>query len=136
LTLIEAAAAMGELLYPELSYKVVGVLFTVFKSLGGGLQEKLYQRAIKTVLLKDGIPFQDEVRFDIELNGLGVGKYYIDFVIDAKIALEIKARKAFYRSDYRQIYAYLRKSGLELGILARFGINGVETKRVLRGYDK
>ena len=127
---------MVELLYPELSYKIVGVLFRVFKSLGGGLQEKLYQRAIKTVLSKEGIPFLDEVRFDIEMNGLDIGKYYIDFVIDSKIALEIKARKAFYRSDYRQIFAYLRKSGLQLGILARFGVNGVETKRVLRGYDQ
>jgi len=127
---------MAEIIYPDLSYQIVGILFKVYKSLGGGLQEKIYQRAIGQALLNGNITFQDEVRFDLQYNGSTIGKYFIDFVIDKKIALEIKSKRTLYRSDFRQIYAYLKRSGLELGILVRFGLNGVETKRVLRGYDK
>ena len=127
---------MAELIHPDLSYQIVGILFKVYKGLGGGLHEKIYQRAIEQALQNGKVAFQSEVRFDLQYNGTTIGKYFIDFVIDNKIALEIKSKRTLYRSDFRQIYAYLKRSGLELGILARFGLNGVETKRVLRGYDK
>ena len=60
----------------------------------------------------------------------------MDFVIDNKIVLELKSKRALQRMDVRQVYAYLKRSGLELGLLARFGYNGVEVKRILKGYSK
>ena len=131
---LENLSIKGKVVYPELSYQIIGVLFSVFKELGGGLQERIYQRGVKIALGKKGLTFLEQVRFDIEYHGNDVGRYFIDFVIENKIALEIKAKKSFYRSDIRQLFGYLRKSGLELGILARFGTNGVESKRILRGF--
>jgi len=125
---------MAKLLYPDLSYRIVGMLFKVFKSLGSGLQERYYQKAIKLNLQKEKIPFLEQVRTEIELYGNTIGRYYLDFIIDSKIVLEIKSRSHFYRSDIQQVLAYLKKSGLELGLLARFGKDGVKVKRILKGY--
>lgn len=124
---------MVELVYPELSYKIVGVLFSVFKQLGGGLQEKIYQRALRSAFQRQGLSFAEQVRFDIEINGESIGRYYFDFVIEEKIVLEIKSRKILHYTDFRQVYGYLKKSGLKLGLLAKFGNNGVEVKRILKG---
>ncbi len=125
---------MAKILHAELSYKIVGILFKVFKELGAGLQEKHYQKAIKLNLQKERIPFLEQVRVEIDLYGNTIGRYHLDFVIDHKIVLEIKSRSQFYRSDFQQILGYLKKSNLELGILARFGKDGVKTKRILRGF--
>lgn len=126
---------MTKILYPELSYKIVGLLFKVFNELGSGLQENIYQKAVKLALENEDIPFLEQVRYDIELFGSFVGRYYIDFVVDNKIVLELKAKKSLSRSDIRQVFGYLKKSRLELGLLARFGHNGVEVKRILRGFE-
>jgi GxxExxY protein len=125
---------VARLLHPELSYKLVGILFNVFKNLGPGLQEKYYQKAIKLQLIESKIPFLEQVRVDLNIGEENVGRYYLDFIIDHKIVLEIKARSAFFRSDIFQVLGYLNKSGLELGILARFSQDGVKTKRILKGY--
>ncbi|MFC1571345.1 GxxExxY protein [Candidatus Margulisiibacteriota bacterium] len=124
---------MADLIFPELSYKIVGLLFRVFKDLGAGLQEKHYQKAVKHLLEKEDIPFLEQVRFDIELYGNFIGRYYFDFIIDNKIVLELKARSYFYRNDTYQILSYLKKSGLKLGLLARFSSDGVKVKRILKG---
>ena len=125
---------MGKIVYPELSYKIVGILYKVFNELGSGLQENIYQRAVKMALQKEKVQFLEQVRFDIELYGKFVGRYFIDFIVENKIALELKSKKSLYRNDIRQVFGYLKRSGLELGLLARFGTNGVEIKRILKGF--
>jgi GxxExxY protein len=127
---------MADLVYSDLSYRIVGLLYKVFKDLGAGLQEKHYQKAIKLILQKENIQFLEQVRVELELYGCSIGRYYIDFVIDQKIVLEIKARPTFYRSDIHQVLSYLKQSGLKLGLLAKFGKDGVKVKRVLKGKEK
>lgn len=69
----------------------------------------------------------------MEFQGRFIGRYYIDFVIDHKLVLEIKARANFYRGDIQQVLGYLKKSSLALGLLASFSRDGVKVKRILRG---
>jgi GxxExxY protein len=104
--------------------------------MGAGFQEKYYQGAIRKVLEKERIPFLEQVRMDISIEGANIGRYYVDFVIDHKIALEIKARSFFAQKDIRQILGYLKKSGLEVGLLAGFSSDGLKIKRVLKGRDR
>ncbi len=126
---------MSKIIHAELSYKIVGVLYKVFKDLGAGLQEKYYQKAIKRCLQKEKIPFLEQVRVEIELEGEVLGRYLIDFVIEHKIVLEIKSKPHFNRADIQQVLGYLKKGNLELGLLARFGSDGVKVKRILKGYN-
>ncbi|MBI5699015.1 GxxExxY protein [Candidatus Saganbacteria bacterium] len=126
---------MVDLIHGELSYRIIGILYKIYNAMGAGFQEKYYQKAIRKVLEKERIPFLEQVRMDIDIEGAQIGRYYIDFVIDHKIALEIKARSFIAQRDIRQILGYLKKSGLEVGLLAGFASEGLKIKRLLRGYQ-
>ena len=124
---------MADLVYKELSYKTVGILFKVYNELGGGYQEKYYQRAVALELKKLGVDFKEQVPVNLSYNGKNIGKYYLDFVIENKIVLEIKAIPRFYTRDIKQILAYLKRTGLTLGILASFSKGELKFKRILKG---
>lgn len=124
---------MAEIVYPELSYKLVGILFKVYNQLGGGYQEKYYQRAIQKELLTNQIPFLEQVKCDFNYNGKLIGRYYLDFIIDHKIVLEIKTVPAFSRKDIMQVLNYLKQSDLKLGILASLNRNSIFYKRLMKG---
>lgn len=125
---------MAILIYPELSYKIMGILFEVHNELGPGYQEKHYQKAIKNKLLQSKIGFVAQVKVLIEKRDY-IGCYYMDFLIDNKIVLELKAKKQLSRIDYLQVVRYLRETGFELGILSTFSRNELIYKRILRGHS-
>jgi len=125
---------MVEIIHKELSYKIVGILYDIYNNLGSGYQEKYYQNAIKMAFEKEGIPFLEQVRADLDFKGKFIGRYYIDFVVGHKIVLEIKVSTNFSRRDIRQVIGYLKKSGLELGILATFATESLKYKRILKGF--
>ncbi len=126
---------MAEIIHKELSYKIVGLLYNVYNDLGPGYQEKYYQRAIKLALEEEQIPYLEQVRTELEIKGVSIGRYYIDFVIDHKIVLEIKVVTNFSRRDIRQVLGYLRKSKLDLGLLVTFAPGDLKYKRILKGYQ-
>lgn len=120
-----------DLLYPELSYKIVGALFEVYKQLGGGLKEKHYQKAVASELSKRGLKFKEQVNFPINYKGQNIGRLFLDFLIESIIVLELKKDKLFSRKDIEQVIDYLKIYNLKLGILANFSQSGVKFKRIL-----
>lgn len=122
---------MAELVYPELSYKIVGILFDVHSKLGGKYQEKYYQRAVEIALKEANIPYKKEIAVDLSFNGAKIGKYILDFLIEDKIVLELKATPRFNRDDFKQVSAYLKARNLKLGILANFRGASLIYKRIL-----
>jgi len=124
---------MADLVHKELSYQITGILFKVQGELGGGYQEKYYQKAIALELKSNNIEFKEQVLVNLQYGGQNIGRYYIDFLIDNKIVLEIKANHVFYNRDVKQILAYLKTTGFNLGILAGFGKYDLKFKRILKG---
>jgi len=120
-----------DLLYPELSYKIVGILFEVFNELGYRYQEKYYQRAIRGALQKLNVLFREQVNIPLKFQEVSIGRYVLDFLIDNKIALEIKRGDYFSKKDIEQLLAYLKASKLKLGILVRFSSKGIKFKRIV-----
>lgn len=120
-----------DLIEPDLSYKIVGVCFMVSNELGPGLHEKYYQRAVSVALRGKGIGFKEQQPIPIKFLNNNVGKYFIDFVIDNKIVLELKTGNRINRKHAQQILAYLKTTGLKLGILVYFGKDGVFFKRII-----
>jgi GxxExxY protein len=120
-----------QLVYPELSYKIVGVLFQVHTRLGGEFEEKYYQRAVERLFLKDKIPYRRELAADINFEGERIGKYFLDFLIDNKIVLELKAVPKLLPVHFRQVKSYLIAKNLRLGILANFRGELLVYKRIL-----
>lgn len=122
---------MPRIIHKDLSYKIVGILFEVHKKLGNRYQEKYYQRAIALGLLENKIKFDKELKVDLDYNGQKIGKYFLDFLIEKKIILEIKAVPTLTPIDFTQVLAYLKAKKLELGILANFRPESLIYKRIL-----
>lgn len=122
---------MVRIVEKDLSYKIVGLLFDVHNKLGNRFQEKYYQRAIEEAFNQNKIKFQKELVVDLEYNGKKIGKYFLDFLVENKIVLEVKAVPQLKAIDFRQVMAYLKVKKLELGILVNFRPESLVYKRIL-----
>ncbi|MFH1967853.1 MAG: GxxExxY protein [bacterium] len=120
-----------DLLYPDLSYKIVGALFEVFKQIGSGFKEKHYQNMVAIELEKNDLHFKKELFVPLMYKDKKIGSYFFDFLIEDKIVLELKRKNDFSRKDIEQIYSYMIKNNLKLGILANFTSSGVRFKRIV-----
>jgi GxxExxY protein len=119
------------LVYPELSYIIMGILFEVHNKLGTKYQEKHYQRAIEIKLKELNIPYKREAKVNIEFGKEKLGEFYIDFIIDNKIILEIKKIWKITQDDIKQVLRYLKATKLRLAIIANFRHKRLECRRVI-----
>lgn len=119
------------IVYPELSYQLMGALFKVHNKLGSSYQEKYYQRAIATELENQKLPFVREKEIILSYGNTGIGKYRLDFVIDDKLALEIKTVPFLKDEFIRQLLAYLVSANLKLGVIANFRTQRLTYRRVI-----
>lgn len=120
-----------DLLYPEMSYRIVGCAFDVYNSIGSGHHEKYYQRALIEAFTKAGISFQTEMRFPLIYNGKVIGQKRLDFLVDGKVVVELKKGNNFSKTHIDQVLEYLRTQRLNLAILINFGSQGVVFKRIV-----
>jgi len=121
----------NKLVYPDLSYKIVGILFKVHNELGNKYQEKYYQRAIEVELKNQNIKYSKEIPVDLKYEKEKIGKYFLDFLIDDKVILEIKAIPRLRPRDFKQVLAYLKAMDFKLGIIANFRPERLTFHRVL-----
>jgi GxxExxY protein len=120
---------MGELLYKELSYKIVGLSFNVFNELGYGYRENIYQRAFAEELKKNKLKYKSECPVRLKYGDRIIGTYFIDFIIADKIVIELKFVNDFYTRDIKQLISYLKATNLRLGILIIFTKEGIKYRR-------
>lgn len=118
-------------MYPELSFKINGVLFEVFKQLGGGHQEKYYQKGVAIGLKNKGIRFMEQYHAPLKCFDETVGRYFLDFLVENKIVLELKRGQFIFAQVIDQTKKYLVTLNLKLAVIACFTYNGVVIKRVI-----
>lgn len=122
---------MGEIIYKELSYEVIGAMYEAYNNLGFGYREKVFHRAFAKELDVKHLKYKQEVPLKIVYKGELIGKYYLDFLIENKIIIEIKVAKDFYTKDIKQVLSYLKASNLKLGILIIITKEGIKYRRVV-----
>ncbi len=122
----------AELIYPELSYQLMGILFEVHNKLGTKYQEKHYQKVIETKLKLLVIPFKREKKIKINFEGEDLGEFYVDFIIDNKILLETKIVWKITINDVKQVLRYLDAVKLKLGVIANFKHDKLEYRRIVK----
>jgi GxxExxY protein len=120
----------NEIIYCELSYQVMQAVFEVHNTLGPGFVESVYEEALAYELETQDIPFERQKKVTVHYKGRVVGTHRLDFVIDGKIVLELKAVSALTDVFKQQTLSYLKATGLRLGILINFGTPRVEYARM------
>lgn len=116
---------MADLIYPELSFKVVGLCFVVHNERGVYAKEKQYADLLEEKLKLAGLPYKRELR-------VGDSGNTVDFVVDDKLLLELKAKRMVTKEDYYQTQRYLQDTRLKLGIIINFRDRTIAPKRVVR----
>lgn len=119
------------LIYEDFTYKVRGVLYKVYNELGPGYLEKIYQRAVLEELNSQKIPHEIERKVQIKYQNKIIGWNKLDLVVFEKILVELKAVNSLEKFHQSQVLAYLKSSGLRLGLLVNFGSEKLEIKRIV-----
>lgn len=123
-----------KIIYPDLSYKIIGAAFQVFNTCGYGRSENFYQKAFAKELELVGIKFVREKKVVSEYKGEQIGRYFLDFDIENKVSAELKARPKLGYAHIKQIVDYLKSTGYKLAILIHFTRDGVKYRRILNSY--
>lgn len=123
-----------DLVYPELSFKIVGCAFEVYNELGYGYAEKDYQKALAIFFKKNGIGFKEQVYFPIKFQDTILKKGFCDFIVEEKVIVELKKNDRFSKSHIEKINQYLKSSKLKLALLINFTPTKVISKRLLNLY--
>lgn len=121
----------SKLIYPELSYKIIGLAMEVHRTLGYGFLEKVYENALMVVLERDGIPAQQQAEIKVHFLGRVVGSYEADILIEDKIILELKSCETLNNAHRAQTLNYLKATGFKLALLINFGKKSLEYERIV-----
>jgi len=114
----------------ELTEKIIGAFYKVYNLLGYGFLEKVYERALAVEFEKMGVKFGRQVPIKVLYEGVIVGDYIADFVVEDKVVVEIKAIRELTDCDGKQLLNYLRVTGKEVGLLLNFGRKADFKRRV------
>lgn len=122
---------MSELLFKDEVYAINGAMFEVYKTLGPGFLEPVYQEALAIEFVSKGILFEREKPLELHYKGVLLEKKYIpDFVCFGQIILELKVLPKLTNIEVAQLLNYLKITNMRLGLLANFGsTNHLEWKR-------
>ena len=118
------------IIYRDLSYRVMQAIFEVHSTLGPGFVESVYEEALAYEMELRGIPFERQKAVTVCYKGRNVGNHRLDFVVEDKIILELKAASVLTDVFRQQTLSYLKATGLKLGILVNFGTPRVEYTRI------
>jgi GxxExxY protein len=116
------STAVSELLYEKESYAIRGAVFEVYREMGSGFLEAVYQECLENEFKNRAIPYlaHGELRLTYKTQPL-VQTYKPDFICFDKIIVELKAVKELVPEHAAQLVNYLKATGLRLGLLVNFG---------------
>lgn len=115
----------------DICYKIRGILFKIQNDLGTKFQEKHYSRALCSILSEQNIKYKTEVPFTIIYNGLLLGKFRADMVIENVILLELKTVDYLTTNHFKQTLRYLQALNLPVGYVVNFRIRPLQIKRII-----
>lgn len=120
-----------DLLFPDLSFQIVGCAFEVFNELGPGHSEKNYQNVLAYIFKLRNIQFKEQVYYPLKFKEKVIGRGFLDFLVEDKIIVELKKDENFTKTSIDQVLNYLKTTDLKLAILINFTKQGVKFKRII-----
>ncbi len=116
--------------YSDITEKIIGCAMKVHSELGNGFQEVIYQRCLQLEMKKQGLNFSREVEIPIFYDHVNVGTRRVDFLVEEKILVEMKAVTQLEKVHLAQALNYLEAFKLQVGLLLNFGSTRLEFKRL------
>ena len=121
----------------ELSYKVIGCAIEVHRTLGPGLLESVYEKALLHELTLNNIPVRSQVAVKANYKGLDVGEgLRLDLLVDEQLIVELKSIDDFKPVHHKQLLTYLKLMNKQLGLLINFNVCNLTdgVKRIVNNY--
>jgi GxxExxY protein len=114
----------------DLTHKIIGCAMQVHRVLGNGFQEVIYQRALAIEMRKQGLEFNREMEMTIYYDGFDIGTRRVDFFVENKVMVEIKAIEKLEEVHKAQAINYCEAYNIADGLLINFGGKSLDFKRV------
>ena len=105
-----------------LAHAVIGAAIEVHSTLGPGYIESVYQNSLEIEFRLRGIPFKPQYPVHVSYKGHEVGEGFLDFLVDDRLIVELKAVEALAPVHTAQVISYLKGTGLHLGLLINFHV--------------
>ncbi|MBI5858682.1 MAG: GxxExxY protein [Sphingobacteriales bacterium] len=121
---------MAEYKFKEITEKIIGSSMKVHSALGNGFQEVIYQRALEIEMQEAGLRFARELSMPIYYKGRNIGERRVDFFVEEKIMVELKAIIQLENVHLAQAKNYLEAYNVQVGLLINFGSISLEFKRL------
>jgi len=115
--------------YDAITERIIGCAFRVGSVLGAGFMEKVYENALAHELRKEGLNVAQQVPVEVWYDGVKVGDYVADLLVEGKVLVELKAIKALEMIHHAQCINYLAATKLPVCLLIKFA-KRVEVKRI------
>jgi GxxExxY protein len=125
---------MIDLKFADESYRIRGAVFEVYREMGCGYLEAVYQECLEREFVRQGIPFAAQRELLLQYKGETlIQTYRPDFICYDRIIVELKAVKELANEHRAQVHNYLKATGLQLGLLVNFGhFPKAEIERIVR----
>jgi len=117
--------------HEDVTEQIIGAAFEVYRVLGYGFLEKVYQKAMQVELIKRGLTAKIEDPIQVLYKGVEVGKYKADLLIEECVIAELKVSKTYNSEDEPQLLNELKATHIKVGLLINFGRTKVEFKRIV-----
>ena len=116
----------------KVTQKILGCAYKVSNVLGAGFLEKVYENAFAHELRKAGLRVKQQYRIEVLYDGIIVGEYFVDLLVEDCLLIELKAVKTLELIHFAQCLSYLKAAQLKLCLLMNFGNPKVEVKRIIQ----
>ena len=113
----------------DITEQIIGSAFEVYRVLGYGFLEKVYQRAMQVELQLRGLKAEMEPKLKVQFKGVIVGDYAADLLVEDVVIVELKTSPSFNTADEAQLINELKGTGIRVGLLINFGRQKVEFQR-------
>ncbi len=107
--------------HAEITERIIGAFYRVYNTLGYGFLEKVYQNSMEIELARAGLVAVPQARLNVYYEGIVVGEYYADFLVEGCVIVELKADEAIVSEHHAQLLNYLRATDITVGLLLNFG---------------
>ena len=120
-----------DLKYADISEKIIGSAMTVHRKMKAGYSELIYSRCLAIEFDKINLSYKKELELPIYYNDAVVGRRRVDFMVEEKIVVELKAIAELTDKELNQALNYLENHRQEIGLLINFGAKSLQFKRII-----